>query len=386
MKVEQIELIPIEIPIKRTHKISSFTLNRGIHVIVKIHSDDGIVGLGEAPLSMGPVFPEETYETSIFLIKRYLSPVILGKDPFDIERVIREMERAVEGNYTTKAAVDFALYDLMAKSVELPLYKLIGGLFYEKVPLSWSLAIGDPELDAKEAKEKVSEGFRIFKIKVGISEPSVDIERVRAIREAVGNGVDIRIDVNQGWKPDKAIKIIQKMERYELGFVEQPVPRWDINGMARIAKAIDTPIMADESLYTLHDAITLIEKEAADIFAIKLMKHGGIYNSKKICALAEAADISCYVGSNLETGVATAICVHFAVASSNVTYGCELFGPLLLTDDILKTPIEYREGYIGIPRKIFGLGVEINETKLKNYLIKGERVHKIGKLSVSGEI
>lgn len=369
MRITKIELTTVKIPIVRTHKIATYTLNAGIHVLVAIHTDNGLVGLGEAPLSMGPVFPEETWETAISVIRNPLATALLGKDPFDIEAINVEMKKLAKGNFTAKASLDFAVHDLMSKAVKLPLYDLIGGAYRDRIPMSWSFGIGDAKLEVEEALERVKQGFRIFKIKVAFVSEREDIERVRLIREAVGDEIDLRLDCNQGWRPDKAIKLIKKMERYELGFVEQPVPSWDIRGLARIAKAVDTPIMADESLFTPSDALTIIENDAADIFAIKLMKHGGILDSKKIVALAEAADIPCYIGSNLETGVATAICAHFGAATSNVTYGCELFGPFLLRDDIIRTPIKYQDGTISAPAQGPGLGVELDPEKVSNYAI-----------------
>lgn len=368
MKITQVNAIPISIPIFRTHKIASYTLNAGFFVLVELKSDDGLIGYGEAPLSMGPVFPEETWQGAMSLVCEYFAPILIGKDPFDTETVMRELDRSATRNFTTKCAIEFALYDLLGKALQLPVYSLLGGGYQIQLPLSWSLAIGDPESDACEAARLVEEGHRIFKIKFGFLDPESDIARLKAIREAVGDAVDLRIDVNQGWSPDVAIRTIHRIELMGLHptFIEQPVPAWDLKGMARIAHAVETPIMADESLFTLSEAQALIDLEAADIFAIKIMKHGGYRRSKQIAALAESANIPCYIGSNLETGLATLACLHFAAATPNVTYGCELFGPKLLTDDILLEPVDYDPGMIRCPSRP-GNGASLDPAKIEKY-------------------
>jgi muconate cycloisomerase len=370
MKITKVTATPIEIPIIRTHKIASFTLHAGYFVMVELETDVGLVGYGEAPLSMGPVFPEETWQGSTSLVIDYFAPLLVGKDPFDLESIMRELDRSATRNFTTKFAIEIALFDLMGKHVDRPVFDLLGGPYQLEVPLSWSLAIGDPEEDASEAVKLVQKGHHIFKIKFGFLDPETDITRFKAIRQAVGSEVDLRIDVNQGWTPEIAIRTIRRMEKMGLEptFIEQPVPAWDLKGLARVTRAVETPIMVDEGLFTLQDAKQVIEMEAADIFAIKVMKHGGFRRAKQIASLAESADIPCYVGSNLETGLATLACLHFVVSTPNVTYGCELFGPKLLTDDILLHEIDYGPGVIRCPSKP-GLGAEIDCEKIEEYRI-----------------
>ena len=371
MKITGISTIPIAIPIFRTHKIASFTLNAGYFVLVRIQTDEGLVGYGEASLSMGPVFPEETWQGAASLVNDYLGQHLIGKNPFEIEAIMRELDQLATRNYTTKFAIETALYDLIGKALNRPAYDLLGGASRSEIPLSWSLASGDPKQEVEEATEWVAGGHRIFKIKFGFLEPQQDIERLKAIRKAVGDEVDLRIDVNQGWTPEVAIPAIRQIEDLGLRptFVEQPVAGWDLKGLARITRSVDTPIMADEGLYTLQDAQAIIELEAADIFAIKVMKHGGFLRSKQIAALAEAANIPCYVGSNLETGIATLACLHFAVSTPWVTYGCELFGPRMLVADVLAEPVEYGPGLILCPSRP-GIGAVIDEDKVEEFRIR----------------
>ncbi|GMR11528.1 MAG: muconate/chloromuconate family cycloisomerase [Anaerolineae bacterium] len=371
MKITGVTTIPIAIPIFRTHKIASFTLNAGYFVLVELETDEGLVGYGEASLSMGPVFPEETWQGALSLVDDYLAPHLIGKNPFNIEAIVREMDQAATRNFTAKFAIETALHDLVGKALDRPAYDLLGGADRAEIPLSWSLASGDPQQEVQEAMEWVEQGHRIFKIKFGFLGPEEDIARLKAIREAVGGDVDLRIDVNQGWTPEIAIPTIRRIEHLALRptFVEQPVAGWDLKGLARITRSVDTPIMADEGLFTLQDAQAIIELEAADIFAIKVMKHGGILRSKQIAALAEAANIPCYLGSNLETGVATLACLHFAVSTPGVSYGCELFGPKLLVDDILVEPVEYGPGVVRCPARP-GTGAVLDQDKVDKYRLR----------------
>ena len=189
------------------------------------------------------------------------------------------------------------------------------------------------------------------------------------VRETVGSDVKIRLDANAGWDYITAFKGINAMEKFDIEFLEQPLPKWDIDNMARLGNAIKTPIMADESVCTLQDAINIIRKDAASIFSLKAEKHGGLYNSKKVAGIAEGAGISCYVGCMIETGIGTAAYAHLAASTKNVTYGCELFGPLAIKEDIIVDPIKYEKGYIFVPEGP-GLGIELDEDKIEKFIVK----------------
>jgi muconate cycloisomerase len=370
VKITKVDAVPIAIPLIRPHKLANFVLTDGYFVLVELEADEGLTGYGEAPLSMGPVFPEETWQGSVSLVKDYFAPLLTGKDPFDIDGIMHELDRAATRNFSTKSAIEIALHDLTGKAVGRPIYDLLGGPFQLEAPLSWSLATGSPEEEIREASNLVAEGHRIFKMKFGFLEPAEDIARLMALREALGPDIDLRIDVNQGWTSDLAIQAIRKIEKLDLRptFIEQPVPAWDVKGLAQISRSVQTPIMVDEGLYTLADARSLIELDAADIFALKVPKHGGLRRAKQVAAIAEAADIPCYLGSNLDTGLGTLACLHFLASTPNITYGCELFGPKLLTNDILVEPIEYGPGWVRCPSRP-GIGATLDRGEIDKYRI-----------------
>jgi muconate cycloisomerase len=370
VKIKRITTAIVDVPIKRPHKMSFGTLEKMNYVLVRLETEAGAEGLGEAAALGGPTWSEESAESIKANIDRYLAPLLIGEQAQQIEKIREKMEIAVRGNYFAKTALEMALFDVVGKSLGIPAYDLLGGLVRDKVPLSWSLAIGDAEKEIAEAREMMERGSFIFKIKVGAADPDVDVNRVKMLREALGEDVCLRVDANQGWDRVTAIRAARRLEPYGVDFIEQPVPRWDIDGMAAVARAIHTPVMADESLCTPHDAIALIKKDAASIFGLKLTKAGGLLSCKRLAGFAEGAGLYCYVGCMIETGIGTAAYLQLAVSTPGVTYGCELFGPLMLIDDITQEGISYRDGHILASDKP-GLGVTLDEDKVEFYTRPG---------------
>jgi len=366
MQITKVEALPVSVSRKKAFAsaLGAEPMKQKI-VVTRVYTDEGIVGIGEAtPGSIPASYHYESQESIISTINTYMAPAMIGKNPFDFETIFEEIGKIIYGNPFALAAIDFALYDIIGKKTGLPVCRLLGGVFREKVPLVWVLSLATKTEDiAKEAVEMVEKGYRTLKIKVGV-DPKLDVERVKAVRNAVGDHAEIRVDTNQGWTPDLAIKMIKKLEKYELQLVEQPVAGWDLSGMARVTKAVDVPIMADESVFSPETAIKIVKMEAADILNVKVMKPGGLYNSKKIASIAEAANIPCVIGSMLETGIGTAASAHFAAAHRVVTYACEMIGPLFLAEDIVTKPIRIENGFLRIPTRP-GLGVELNLERLE---------------------
>ncbi|PYN12651.1 MAG: hypothetical protein DME05_20945 [Candidatus Rokuibacteriota bacterium] len=228
------------------------------------------------------------------------------------------------------------------------------------------MAVESSDAEVAEARAKVALGHRIFKIKTAAHPVAHDVERVRRLREAVGPDVSLRVDANQGWDRATALQAIRALEPYRLDFVEQPVPRWDLPGMAEIARAVTVPIMADESCCSLHDALAIAHLGGVSILALKLTKSAGILGTMAIARIAESAGMSCYVGCMIETSLGTAAYLQMALAATPVTWGCELFGPLLLEGDVTRTPVQYRDGAI-LALDGPGLGVEVDQARLKEW-------------------
>jgi muconate cycloisomerase len=366
MHITRGETCVLDIPTRRPHAMSFGTIDAVNVLLVRLYTDTGLEGLGEAVTLGGPTWSDETVETAQLIIERYLMPRLVGASPLAISAVLEDMARRVKGHFFAKAAIECALFDLLGKAHDLPVYALLGGQCRERIPLSWSLASGDIEAEIAEARQWMTQGQRIFKLKTGVGAPEYDVERVAALRAALGETADLRIDANQGWDVSTAIRTLRQMEPYDLTFAEQPVPRWNVQGLADIRRAAAMPIMADESVCTPQEALQVATRHAAQIFSLKLTKSGGFLASKTIAGIAEAAGIACYVGCMIETSVGTAAYLHFTVSTPQVTYGCELFGPLLLQDDIVVNPVRYTAGHIEAPQGP-GLGVSLDEAKVERY-------------------
>src|SRR5574341_1276753 len=352
MTIADVRVVLADIPVRRPHTMSFTTLEAVNFAFVRLETRDGLVGWGEAACLGGPTWSEESAESVAVVVERYLAPWLVGRDATQIEALNQEMARRVQGNPFARAAVEMALWDLNGKSL--------------RVPLSWSLAVADPDAEVAEAKDKLARGHRIFKIKTAAHPIAHDVERVRRLREAVGPAVSLRVDANQGWDRPAALKAIRALEPYHLDFVEQPVPRWDAEGMAEIARAVTVPIMADESCCSPHDALAIARLGGVGILALKLTKSAGILGTMAIARIAEAAGLGCYVGCMIETSLGTAAYLHVALAAAPVTWGCELFGPLLLAGDVVREPVRYADGAI-LALDGPGLGVEVDEIALKEW-------------------
>lgn len=366
LPIADVRVVRADVPVRRPHKMSFTTLEAVNFAFVRIETRDGPVGWGEAAALGGPTWSEESAESIAATIERYLAPWLKGRDATAIEALRVEMSRRIQGNPFARAAVEMALWDLNGRALGVPVHRLLGGRVRDRVPLSWSLAVASPEDELREAVEMTSRGHRIFKIKTAARSVSEDVDRVRRIREAVGPEVKLRIDANQGWDRATALKAIRAMEPHDLDFVEQPVPRWDFEGLAEIGRQVSVPIMADESCFTPQDAIALARLGGVSILGLKLTKSAGILGTMAIARIAEAAGLGCYVGCMIETSLGTAAYLQVALAATPVTWGCELFGPLLLTGDVVRRPVEYADGCI-LAVDGPGLGVEIDEAALKEW-------------------
>ena len=305
MKITHIETIPVQVPINPQRAIRG---GRGYHIVspfllLKVHTDADITGLGE--VSCTPGWSGEDQVTAAHFIKSFLAPLLVGEDPTAVEQLALKLRTGVAGNPFTKAGLEMALWDILGKSVGLPLYRLLGGPVRAFVPTKFSVSGLEPDKAAEIAAWAVEQGFRTMKVKVGI-EPDADVARVQAVREAVGP--DIRLGVGCQWRlvaPGRHPNN-RRLSAYNIYFAEQPVPDLDIAWLADVRRHVEVPVMADESVYTLQDAMAVARAGAADILSAYVGKGSGIGPARKIAAVAEAAGLSCTLGSNLELGIASA--------------------------------------------------------------------------------
>jgi o-succinylbenzoate synthase len=359
MGIQQIEVYPVTLAYKEPFRIASGTSNENHNVIVKIVTDYGVVGWGES--SPSERVTGETAETVIKILDK-IGPKLIGHCPLRIEEDVELMNSTVKGNPAAKAAIDIALHDIWGKTTCKPLFMLMGG-YRTEVLTDITLSIKSPKEMAQDAVKAVNKGFKALKVKVGVN-PTEDVERIKKVREAIDDNVQIRIDANQGWTPKQAIEVLNKIEKFNIQFAEQPVPSEDMKGLAEVRKKSPIPIMADESVHSPEDALRLIQAEATDLINIKLMKSGGILRARKIATIAEAAKIPCMIGCMGESEIGIAAGAHLAAAVKNIQYA-DLDCDLLLKDKLVKRGGTKVKDSMRVFPKQDGLGIkELNQQML----------------------
>ena len=330
MKITAIQTTEIRIPLRTPFKTALRTVDSVHDVLVRVQTDTGEVGYGEAPPTA--VITGDTIGSIRNAIEEFIAPALVGMDVEDLDCVMTRLDRCILKNTSAKAAVDMAIYDLYAKSCGKPLYRVLGGAKKE-IETDLTISVNPIPQMVADAHEAVNRGFNILKIKVG-KEGLKDVARLRAIREAVGPGVVIRVDANQGWEPKQAVRIITALEDAGVApeLVEQPVDAHDLAGLAFVTSNVCTPILADESVFGPADALEVLRRHAADLINIKLMKAGGIWQAQNICAIAETCGVQCMIGCMLESKIAVSAAAHLAAARSVVTRA-DLYGPSLCSED-----------------------------------------------------
>ncbi|VEF46600.1 mandelate racemase/muconate lactonizing protein [Bacillus freudenreichii] len=373
IRIKRIHTKILDIPIKRPHQFSTEKVSAKSFVLIKVELSNGVIGIGEGT-TPGIWWNGESVETMKLVIDRYASPLLLDENPVFIEKLMQKLNRQIRANHFAKATVEMALYDALGKMYGVPVHQLLGGLHLERIPVRWALASGTPEGDIEEAISHVDAGhYANFKTKSGKESPDDDALRNIRIAEGIRGRSSIGIDPNGSWDKVTVMKWMDAFFESGIDFLEQPLPPEDIRGLAQLAAMKKVPIMADESLATVQDAMRLAEEKAADIFSLKIHKSGGMKNTVRIAGIAQAAGISCFGGTSLESSIGTAACVHAYASIPNLDYGSELFGPGWLADDPVKNPLTIKDGTILVPEGP-GLGVELDEEKVKKYERKEEKV------------
>jgi L-alanine-DL-glutamate epimerase-like enolase superfamily enzyme len=390
MKITRVECIPVSLPFVKPIVMSGGPAKCADAVVLKIHTDEGITGVAETGDTSLWYMGES--QDSIFsnIVNVFAPQILLGEDPFNIEKIVARMDKAVRANNQSKAVVDYALHDLMGRALGVPLYKLLGGLSNPRIPLAYVMSSGTAAEVEAEAKSLVKAGFKGLKLKVGARTPDEDIETVGALRQAVGNKIKIMIDANGGWLYHQALYVLQRVAKYDVYVAEQPVPWWDIDGLARLRRKVDVPVFPDEAAKELNDLIKIIEKDAADGFFLKVPKAGGILKSQKWVAIAQAGNLPVMCGCMIDSGLGAACTAHFLAATEWIgKIEQEAIGPLNLynipdtvskplKDDLAVKVPRYENGFL-YPPEGPGTGVELNEAAVKKFATLGKKPVVIGK-------
>jgi muconate cycloisomerase len=365
LAIERVEVFGVAVPlVDGGFKNAYLTKTVQRSALVRITAADGAVGLGN--IDPSPGYSSETVEESLAAIRDKLSPCVMGLDASNVHVINVRLDAALGGFLDAKAAIEMACVDLTARALGIPVYTYLGGAAKKSLMFNAWIGILPPDEAAAEAAKWAARGFRSAKIKVG-GGIDADRDRVKAVREAVGGAVALRIDANAGYDADTAIRLARLMQPFNLQLMEQPVPAADIAGMARVRReAGGIPIMADESILDHASLIAVIKAEAADLVKLKVMKQGGFHRARAMLATAEAAGIRCVVGHGFGLGVNTMAEIMFAATSTNVIDGLECVGPLKTADDITTSKLDLGAGVLALPPGP-GLGVTLDEPKLERY-------------------
>ena len=353
MKIVRAQAFPVELQLKEPFMIANETTEVADNIFIRLETETGIVGWGcSTPDSV-------TSETKKTVLKAFevAKRLVIGCDPTRINLVNYALETELSGNPSLKAGVNMALYDVMGKMAGMPLFKLLGG-YRMKIKTSVTIGLNPTDLMVDKARQIVSAGFKVIKIKCGI-DVEEDIANILAIREAVGSEIKLRLDANEGYSVEDAIRLVNNLEKngVVIDMLEQPTKSTYLYSLKDVATQVSVPIMADETALTLRDSVKLVKLEIADMINIKLMKIGGITNAIKANALAELAEVPVMVGCMNESIAAMSAGVHFACAFRNVEYA-DLDSALDFTNDVAKGGARYESGYV-IPSEKPGLGVEV---------------------------
>lgn len=368
MNIESIVAIPVRVP-RAKPMISALAREDGLTVsdmgIVRVRVDGGLEGIGEISMNLGRTGADRCDD-----VTTVLAPALLGSDARDIQRAVVLMDRVLEGCEPAKAGVEMALFDLLGKALGVPVYQLLGGRVRDAAPVRWGLGFGDPRAGVDELRIWIERGFRAVKVKVGRPGTDLDVEMVRAVRDAFGGDVSVMVDANGGYAtPGEAVLELKRLVPFDLQLIEQPLGRRQLEGMAEVRRRIAAPILADESMRHFSDAYAVARAGAADALAVYVCEAGGLLAASKAFAIGEAAGLPCTLGSQCELGIGTAAMAHLAVAMPNLGYESDITGHLRYPQDIIREQLSYEAGAVRPPDGP-GLGVTLDTDALERFRLR----------------
>ena len=368
MLIEDIDVFPVDIPrMANTVIRSSYNpVSSARYAVVRVRTDQGLEGYGEASPEVEWT-GEDLYSCHSCII-HHLAPVLEGQNPLYVQQGLDRMNSAIVENPHAKAAVEMALWDLVGKAANLPLAELWGGRVRDRVAVKFVVS-GPPERASAMAVEALQRGFCYIKIKVGI-DPRQDVERVRAVREAIGDEVPMGVDANMGWTPIQALAVLPALEELEVAFIEQPFSRWPRERLRDFSQRTSIPVVAHESCFTVEDARELLASRAVDIWALTPGTHGGYLPTRDILSLARAGGIPCLLGSTLELGIGSAFMAHIGLSATPIdgTVASDIIGSFYHEVDVIAERLVFEEGGISPPPGP-GLGVTLNTDALSDYRV-----------------
>ncbi|MFF0144137.1 muconate cycloisomerase [Amycolatopsis sulphurea] len=366
LRVAALETRLLDIPLVRPHRFSVATMHTQGVLLIRLVTEDGVVGWGEGVVPGGPWWGGESVEGMAALVEHHLAPLVLGQDVLRPEALARHLEKHAAGAPFARAGVEMAVWDAAGRALNVPVSQLLGGARQERLPVTWALGTEPAEIVIDEARELLAQGrHHSFKLKMGTLPADEDVTRVSAVTHALDGAAPVAVDLNGAWDEHTARRWLPALAEAGVHLAEQPLPAANVAGLARLRHQTTIAIMADESLWTPADALHLATAHAADVLALKIGKSGGLSATRRIAAVADAAGLGCYGGTTIETSLGTSASAHL-FAATTVGVGTELFGPLLLADDIATEPVTYEAGELLLTDGL-GFGITIDEEKVAKY-------------------
>ena len=367
MQITKVEILATDVPFKGSQEnvgeifLGKWQLCR--FVVVKVHTDEGIVGYGEsAPFARTSQMGQKPIMDTL---ADYVAPAVMGMDPFQVEAIWKAMDRAAPYAAQAKGAIDMALYDIMGKKTGMPAYNFMGGLVRREIPLQAIVTIDTLDNMKKASLRWVEQGFGTIRIKLGLGELKKDIQLVREIRKAIGDSVRLRVDPNQAYSLKDALKMIPVLEENDVEIYEQPISWSDLDGLAQINASTHIPVMPHESMSSIYDVKELMDRKAVSLFTLKTDRPGGITKARITRDLAELYNIPCVVMSSVELGISTFASMQFAATLKQMDFACEASGPYEI-EDIAVGSNRIVNGAFQVPDGP-GFGVEVDEERLRRY-------------------
>ena len=362
MKISQIKTFDVAFKLRKPLQIAKMVRERSSNTIVKVETDEGINGYGEA--TFAHFFAGETQDSVRSAVDKFLAPGLIGKDPMNILSSVDEMDRTIAGNPFAKAAVEMALWDIKGKALGVPVYTLLGGFRRKSIPVAHSVSFGPPSEMVEQAIEHINQGFKTLKIYCGRETPESDLERIRQIRKAIGDEIHLYAEFNQRLSFKTALGLLPGLEELRILFLEQPLATHLFKEMRILRERSSIPIALDETVFTPQDVVRAKIEGLADIVNIYVLKAGGILNAKKALDVSEAVGLDAFVGSLNELGISTMAGAHLSAVIPTLPYPCYLVGPTLYEEDILTEPLHIRDGMFHLTDRP-GLGIQVDEKQLE---------------------
>ena len=367
LKIAKVETRLLDVPLFRPHGFATYTATAQPILLVSVTLEGGVTGFGEGVVPGGAWWGGENAETMKVIIDGNLAPIMVGREVNELAGIMADFERSVANMRFAKAACDIAMHDAWARALGIPVRDLLGGRVRDEIDVTWALGVLPLDEAVAEIEERIaSHGHTSFKLKMGSGDPAEDTRRIAELARELDGKVGLRIDVNARWDRITSLKYLPVLAEAGIELFEQPTPAHDLATLREITRRIGVPVMADESVCSPADALAVVREEAADVIAVKTTKLGGLLESKKTAAIAEAAGLACHGATSLEGPFGTAASLHFACSTKAISYGSELFGPMLLRESYTTEDLVYEDGVVRLPEGP-GLGLEPDWDKINHF-------------------